>query len=680
MDAQEMERLARKVWGEPTGRDYNGRELRFGTHGSKSVGLDKLVWSDYEAGRHGGYRELAELAGEPWQPNGQARNDIEATYDYRDERGIMLFQVVRKLGKKFFQRRPDRSSPSGWAWDLKGVRRVPYRLPALHSADPAQPVFIAEGERDCDNLAGLGLIATCNPGGAGKWRHEFGEHFKGRSVVLLPDNDQPGRDHVADVRKKLAKVAGSIRLLALPDLPEKGDVSDWLAKGGNADALKAIVEATPPLLAEEEPSSADLDETIIDLSKLRPLDYERARKQAAKQMGVRAATLDKFVEETREEAGIRSRSRGRALILQIPKPWPREVDGSHLCSALQRFFNWHAKLPTGAEVLLPLWAIHTYVHELWRYTPRLHVTGPTKRCGKSRVLRLLQLVVCKPLASSSISAAATFRSIESIRPCLLIDEADLSVKGRPELLEVLNGGYERGQFAVRTVEPDHEPRMFDLFAPVALAGIGSLADQLEDRSIRLRMCRALMSERTAKITDETEARGRQLARMTVRWVADHRGELEAAHPDISSLPDRIGDHWTPLLAIAAVVGGDWPADARKALAALSPRDDDAPDDLRERLVRDIWKVWPVGIMGPMPEAASAELVAELVAVEGAPWPELGEAQRPLTPNKLASLLQPFGVRPRKIGPKDARRNGYTYQAFSEVYERYELATPKINPL
>ena len=91
---------------------------------------------------------------------------IAATYDYRDERGDVLFQVVRFEPKDFKQRRPD--GQGGWRWSVKGVRQVPYRMPELLEANPTDLVFIVEGEKDADRLADLGLVATCNPGGAGK--------------------------------------------------------------------------------------------------------------------------------------------------------------------------------------------------------------------------------------------------------------------------------------------------------------------------------------------------------------------------------------------------------------------------------------------------------------------------------------------------------------------------------
>ena len=100
----------------------------------------------------------------------EGKRRIAATYDYTDENGELLFQAVRYEPKGFNQRRPD--GKDSWKWSLKGVKRVLYRLPELMSADPAKPVFVVEGEKDADNLIQLGLVATTNPMGAGKWSPE----------------------------------------------------------------------------------------------------------------------------------------------------------------------------------------------------------------------------------------------------------------------------------------------------------------------------------------------------------------------------------------------------------------------------------------------------------------------------------------------------------------------------
>lgn len=163
-------------------------------------------------------------------------------YDYCDEKGNLLSQVVRSEPKGFRQRRPD--GPGNWIWNVANVRRVPYRLPELLAANPDDTVFVAEGEKDVERLIQNKLVATTNPGGAGKWRDEFGAYLQGRHVIILPDNDDAGHFHALNVARSIIPHAASVKILCLPNLPDKGDVSDWLNAGGDRDQLlKMAAEA-----------------------------------------------------------------------------------------------------------------------------------------------------------------------------------------------------------------------------------------------------------------------------------------------------------------------------------------------------------------------------------------------------------------------------------------------------
>jgi putative DNA primase/helicase len=166
--------------------------------------------------------------------------EIVEAYDYQDEKGALLYQSIRFAPKGFMQRMPDGSD--GWFYKLNGVRRVLYRLPELLTADFTQPVFIVEGEKDADRLAALGFVATTNAGGANKWRDEYNEFLRGRRVVIIPDNDEPGERHAKQVEQSLSGTAASVHVLRLPDLPPKGDVSDWLNAGHAPDELRSLAD------------------------------------------------------------------------------------------------------------------------------------------------------------------------------------------------------------------------------------------------------------------------------------------------------------------------------------------------------------------------------------------------------------------------------------------------------
>jgi hypothetical protein len=168
---------------------------------------------------------------------------IDSLYAYKDRDGNLIYQVVRYKPKSFAQRRPD--GKGGWIYNLKGITPVLYRLPELLATPQDHVVFIAEGEKGVNSLAEHGLNATCSPMGAGKWREEYNSAFTNRSVVILPDNDEPGENHAQQVFDFLSKVTPAIQILHLPCLREKEDVFDWFAQGHTAEELLELFKLTP---------------------------------------------------------------------------------------------------------------------------------------------------------------------------------------------------------------------------------------------------------------------------------------------------------------------------------------------------------------------------------------------------------------------------------------------------
>ncbi|MDA1095368.1 MAG: AAA family ATPase [Acidobacteria bacterium] len=165
-----------------------------------------------------------------------------ATYDYHAADGTLLHQVVRGADKSFRQRQPD--GDGGWRWSGAG-KRVPYRLEELAN----QPVvWIVEGEKDVETCRSHGLASTCNRGGAGKWKTEetqaLVEAGVGR-VWVVPDNDVPGRRHAQSIVEQCLAAGLTATLVALPDLPAHGDISDWFAAGGTPEALLALTQRPP---------------------------------------------------------------------------------------------------------------------------------------------------------------------------------------------------------------------------------------------------------------------------------------------------------------------------------------------------------------------------------------------------------------------------------------------------
>jgi putative DNA primase/helicase len=263
--ARIMPDVARHFWGEPTHHHSTPTKLRWGTNGARCVDVGKGTWFDHEAKEGGGVVDLLKREGvADWgqwlHENGFAehrdnngaggKRTLVAIYNYTDEQKNLLFQVLRLNPKTFRQRRPARADDSqdrvknGWVWSVKGVRHVPFRLPELIEARALKHrLFVVEGEKDVLTLAGHGIPATCNAGGAHKWDPTFADYLAGADVVVIPDNDKDGHEHAQEVASSLAGKAARIRILDLPGLPEKGDVSDWFAAGGTVATFNQLLEA-----------------------------------------------------------------------------------------------------------------------------------------------------------------------------------------------------------------------------------------------------------------------------------------------------------------------------------------------------------------------------------------------------------------------------------------------------
>jgi DNA polymerase len=166
-----------------------------------------------------------------------------SAYIYLDENGAPYLRVVRTTAKQFPQYHWGENQ---WALGKPAGPKIPYRLPELIAAAPEIPVFVCEGEKDADNVADLGLIATTNPEGArkGAWSNDLNRWFSGkRAIYILEDNDEDGRRHASEVAGALKDIAGEIRIVSFPELPPHGDVSDWLEMGGTKAKLLSRAKA-----------------------------------------------------------------------------------------------------------------------------------------------------------------------------------------------------------------------------------------------------------------------------------------------------------------------------------------------------------------------------------------------------------------------------------------------------
>lgn len=272
-DPADIVALARRLWGEPNRSLSRRDELRFGANGSKSVRPQLGVWFDHEAGEGGYTRHLYRRVHGAYPENGADKPGFTIPdryrplgrpvdwWDYHDEQGLVVARVVRfeppGARKTFMQCRPD---GAGWRWKLDGLQVPLYRLPSLLRAPAGSLVYLCEGEKHADRLREWGLVASTNPGGAGKFRADHARALAGRTVIVLGDNDMAGRAHVAKVVRELHEAGVTAHVLVLPGLPEKGDVLDWIAAGGTREELSRLTDAAMHTQDQDAEDAARLRE------------------------------------------------------------------------------------------------------------------------------------------------------------------------------------------------------------------------------------------------------------------------------------------------------------------------------------------------------------------------------------------------------------------------------------
>lgn len=167
---------------------------------------------------------------------------IAAVYPYKDIEGKTIFEVIRYEPKDFRIRRPD--GKGGHIWNLEGIKPFLYHLPdIIRAKEYGDPIYLVEGEKDADNLMNLGLVATTNPMGAGKWHGDYSRTLEGADIRLVPQTDKAGIEHGLMVIEELDGKVANLKVIDLPETVK--DVSEWLAQGNDLKSLDKFL--IPPL-------------------------------------------------------------------------------------------------------------------------------------------------------------------------------------------------------------------------------------------------------------------------------------------------------------------------------------------------------------------------------------------------------------------------------------------------
>lgn len=396
----------------------------------------------------------------------------------------------------------------------------------------------------------------------------------------------------------------------------------------------------------EDVTTAD---AVVEVKRLAGLDrpgYETVRKDAAARLGWRASVLDAEVDKARPRRTVEGHvddddSGG----IETLEPWADPVDGASLADEIRDRLRAHVVFGAAGDAdAAAVWIVGTYLMGTWRLWPRLMVTSPTKQCGKSTLLEVLDAMVQRGFIAANASPAAIFRAIEAWQPTLLLDEADTWMAQNEELAGVLNSGHTRRTarvIRVQEVKGEHLPVAFSTWCAMGIAGIGAQRDTLMSRSIVISLRRRLPEEVVERLPHDLHARLLRIRRQIARWADDHAVTLAAMvtePPDCGD--DRRRDNWTPLHRIAAVLGGAWPERIATAYAAQAQDHDDDAEPAGIMMLRDMAEIFAAR---GAERIATNEIVGELLALEDRPWMELRHG-KPITAQSVARQMKPYGIK------------------------------------
>ena len=432
--------------------------------------------------------------------------------------------------------------------------------------------------------------------------------------------------------------------------------------------LKAHADAAPAQLPNDPRSE------IERLSGLDAATYEGERKDAAARLGFRASVLDEQVKQARPSKAADDGG-GQPAPVERLEPWSDPVDGASLAEEVRDRLRAHVVFGAAHDAdATALWIIGTYLMQTWRLWPRLLITSPTKACGKSTLLEVIDAMAYRGLITSNASPAVIFRAIEAWRPTLLLDEADNWVRDNDEAASILNSGHTRRTarvLRVQEIEGEHVPVAFSTWAPMAIAGIGEQRDTLTSRSVAISLRRKLPSETTEKLPHDLHAELLNLRRRIARWAADNAGSIGAMEIEPPACgDDRLQDNFTPLWRIAEAIGGPWPDRVSAAYSVAAQAQDEDAEPAGVMLLRDLAEMFA---SRDADRLTSADIVSELITMEERPWAEWRHG-RPITAQTVAKLMKPFQVKVRVLKLHGSAARVYLRADVEAAAARYTAAS------
>jgi hypothetical protein len=345
-----------------------------------------------------------------------------------------------------------------------------------------------------------------------------------------------------------------------------------------------------------------------------------------------------------------------------------------------------------ARIAHALWIIHAHLMEFWESTPRLAFLSPEPSSGKTRCLEVTELLVPRPVEAVNVTTAYLFRKIsdEDGPPTILYDEADTvfgpKAKANEEIRGLINAGHRRGAVAGRCVVKGNQVSTEELpaYCAVCIAGLGDLPETILTRSVIVPMRRRRRDEEVEPYRRRIHApEGEKLRDRIAAWAKKNAGRFGGYVPQMpDGVTDRNADVWEPLLAVADIVGGEWPAKARVSCVSLvSASVGTQRESLRMRLLSDIRDVWEERKKSGYTywnNFSTKLLIEKLVAIPESPWGDINGKQ--ISDLMLARLLRDFSIKSKQVRVAgDTTLKGYSHEDFVDAWERYLSPLPASVP-
>ena len=427
------------------------------------------------------------------------------------------------------------------------------------------------------------------------------------------------------------------------------------------------VAATPAATDGVTPNAPQTDaQAIARLAAMLPMDYDRARRDAANALGIQIKTLDDMVKE------VRSADAATRLPFTEHEPADDPVDPAQLFDEITDVILTHVVLDQEQADAATIWIAHTYLIDVFDVSPLAIINAPERACAKTLLQSLMGMLAYRSLFAANASLSALFRAIELWRPTLWLDEVDTFIREHTELLGMINAGYKRGGFVLRSESAgdSFEPCMYSVYGPKSVAGIAlekHLPDSTMSRGIVFNMRRKLPHEKVERMRNADKTVIARLGSQLARFAVDYAHQVRAAHPHLpSELSDRAQDNWEPMLAIASCAGPEWVRRITAAANKMSADGEPAASNANELLsdIREVLSRWtPRTIM-------TVKLIELLCDDQDMGWATYNRG-RALTPRQLAKQLDVYGIKPKTVRqPGNKTPKGYDLTMFDDAFKRY----------